>query len=493
MCVLLYLSSGKVACFVIDRESETMEERSSDWILFLGRFHPLVLHLPIGFLALAVVMECMARFRRFRHYQAPVGFILAVGAALALVTTLLGLMLAEGGGYDEELLSSHQWTGIAACVFSITAVALRRIKQERASLAWDKLYISSMIMMVITIGVAGHYGGSLTHGSDYLTRYMPASLRALAGLPEQRHYEKKVITNLDSAIVYADIIDPILYAYCTSCHNESKSKGDLMMHSPEALMKGGETGELFVAGDAASSLMMERILLPEDHDDHMPPKGKSQLSDEQVKLLAWWINEGAPFDKRISEVNVPAEVKSVLDELVQPDVSKSEIEILLTSKTTPVSEQTLAQFKVKGVRLEPLSDEIHWLQADVAPSVAADSLLHSFKPISKDLTWLSLAGTSTTDEGLSHIADFTYVTRLHLGNTSITHEGLKHLRSLSYLESLNLYGTEVSDEGLQQLSGLKNLRVLYLWQTRVSKEGVAALQKALPNLQVNVGDDVSSN
>lgn len=470
-----------------------MEERSSDWILFLGRFHPLVLHLPIGFLALAFIMECMSRFRRFHQYRAPVGFVLAVGAASALATTVLGLMLAEGGGYDEDVLSSHQWTGIGVCVFSIMALAFRRLSQKRTSLSADRLYIGTMTAMVITIAVAGHYGGSLTHGSDYLTRYMPDNLRALAGLPEQRHYEKKIITNLDSAVVYADIIDPILYAHCTSCHNESKSKGDLMMHSPEAMLKGGETGQLFIAGDADGSLMMERILLPEDHDDHMPPKGKSQLSDEQIRLLAWWINEGAPFDKRISQVNIPADVQSLLDELVEPGANKSEVEILLTSKASPVSEQTLTQFKMKGVRLEPLSDEIHWLQADVAPYVAADSLLHSFTSISKDLTWLSLAGTSTTDEGLSHLADFTFVTRLHLGNTSITDEGLKHLRSLTYLESLNLYGTNVSDEGLKQLSDLKNLRVLYLWQTRVTNEGVATLQKALPNLKINVGNDVSSN
>lgn len=470
-----------------------MEERSSEWILFVGRFHPLLLHLPIGVLALAFVMECMSRFRRFDQYQAPVGFILAVGAAFALVTTILGLMLAEGGGYDEDVLSSHQWTGIAVCVFSIITVVLWRIKEKRTSLALDKLYLATMTAMILTIAAAGHYGGSLTHGSDYLTRYMPESLRTLAGLPEQRHYEKKIITNLDSAVVYADIIDPILYAYCTSCHNESKNKGGLMMHSPEGMREGGKTGELFVVGDATSSLMIERILLPEDHDDHMPPKGKNQLSDEQIKLLAWWINEGAPFDKRVSQVNVPAEVKSLLDELVEPGANKSEVEMLLTSRTSPVSEQTLAQFKMKGLRLEPLSDEIHWLQADVAPFVAADSLLQSFKSISKDVTWLSLAGTSITDAGLSPIADFTYITRLHLGNTSITDDGLKHLRSLSFLESLNLYGTEVSDEGLQQLSGLKNLRILYLWQTHVTRQGVATLQKTLPNLEINVGNDVTSN
>lgn len=464
-----------------------MEESTPDWILFFGRFHPLILHIPIGFLVLSFIIEIISRFKRFGHYHAPVGFILALGVASALVASLLGLMLAQGGGYDEDILSFHQWTGIGVCVFSIAAVAIRQIRKRRPTVQMDRLYIGAMSAMVLTIAVAGHYGGSLTHGSDYLTRYMPEGLRMIAGLPEQRSYEKKIITNLDSAYVYADIIDPILYAHCTSCHNESKRKGDLMMHTPEAMLEGGETGQLFVPGVARNSLMIERILLPEDHDDHMPPKGKSQLSDDHVKLLTWWISEGAPFDKRVSQVNLPADVKPVLDELVAPGANKSEVEILLTSKANPVSDQALSQFQMKGVSIKPLSSEIHWLQADIAPFVAADSLLGSLKSVSEDVTWLSLSGTSTTDEGVSHIGKFKYLTRLHLGNTSITDNGLKHLNALSYLESLNLYGTRVSDEGIQQISGLKNLRTLYLWRTDVTPQGVARLQRALPNLEVNLG------
>lgn len=470
-----------------------MEENTPDWILFFGRFHPLILHLPIGFLLLAFVLEIISRLKRFADYQAPVGFILALGNAFAFVTTLLGLMLAQGGGYNEDILSLHQWMGIGVCLFSIGALALRRAKQRRLSPSVDKIYVGCLLGMVFTIAIAGHYGGALTHGSDYLTRYMPEELRMMAGLPEQRSYVKKIITNIDSAAVYADIIDPILHTHCTSCHNESKRKGDLMMHTVEALLEGGETGPLFVPGNAANSLMIERILLPEDHDDHMPPKGKSQLSDEQIKLLTWWISEGAPFQKSVSMMNVPADVKSVLNELVDGDAGKTAAELLLTSKANPISEQTLSPFRMKGVNVEPLSDEIHWLQADIAPTVSADSLLRSLKAISQDVMWLTLAGTSTSDEGLSYVSSFQYLTRLHLGNTSITDEGLKHLRTLSYLESLNLYGTRVSDRGLQQLSGLKNLRTLYLWQTDVTHKGVSSLQKTLPGLQVNLGNGVSSN
>ena len=469
-----------------------MEANTSDWVLFMGRFHPLILHVPIGFLTLAFILECLSRFRRFQHFAGPVEFTLVLGTATALIASILGLMLAQGGGYNDDLLVTHQWAGILVCVLGLSALALKRFSKKNVSVKIDRLYLIAMLSMMLTITVAGHYGGSLTHGSDYLTRYMPDGLRAITGISAEPSYEMKVITNLDSAVVYTDIIDPILHMHCTSCHNDDKRKGDLMMHTPDDLLKGGESGELFIPGDAARSLMIERILLPQDHEDHMPPQGKRELTDEQVALLKWWVDEGAPFDKRVSHVNVPGEVKAILTKLVEPGAGQSEVEKLLASKADPVNEQALLQFQTKGISIEPLSAEIHWLQADVAPFVAADSLLEMLTPLSAEITWLSLAATSTTDNGLANVANFRHLTRLHIGNTAITDGGMKHLQDLAYLESLNLYGTRISDKGLQYLSHLKNLRKLYVWKTNVTSEGVAALKKVLPQLEVNVGSEVGS-
>jgi hypothetical protein len=77
-------------------------------------------------------------------------------------------------------------------------------------------------------------------------------------------------------------------------------------------VKGGESGPLFVAGNAAESEMVKRLLLPEEHDDHMPPKGKSQLTKEQVELIRWWIDGGASFDKTVAQFQATPEVKVML-------------------------------------------------------------------------------------------------------------------------------------------------------------------------------------
>lgn len=470
-----------------------MEQETSDVVLFFGRFHPMILHLPIGFLYIAFALEVLSRFKKFRQYKPSVGFVLLLGAASAVVAAILGYMLAQGGGYNEDLLAVHQWSGIGVAVASIVAFVLHRQSQVHASVVLDKAYISVMSVMAISLMVAGHFGGSLTHGSDYLTQYMPNGLRTIAGLPPKEHKEMKKITNLNEAVVFTDIVYPIIDARCNSCHNESKSKGDLQMHTAEALIKGGESGPVLVAGNAQESEMLKRIHLPENHDDHMPPEGKTQLTEAQVQLLTWWIDEGAPFDKKVAEVKVNENVQAVLNTLIDPDANKGEVEKLLASKVTPANDQMLGQLQRAGVQIMPLAAEVHWLQASVPQNYSDDSLMNNLSNVSAQLTWLDLGGTSTTDKALSSISNFKNLTRLHLENTAVTDEGLQHLKDLSYLEYLNLYGTQVSDQGIQQLAGLKNLKKLYVWQTQVTKKGAARLQEALPGLEVNMGIEPEIN
>lgn len=464
-----------------------MEGDASEIVLFFGRFHPLVLHVPIGFLTLAFLLEICSRFRRFHHFRPAVGFVLFLGAASAVAAAVLGYMLAQSGGYDHNLLSIHQWSGIAVAVIALLCVALRLQLTRSFSVKLDKVYVVTMSLMIVTLATAGHFGGSLTHGADYLTRYMPDGLRKLAGLPAKERKEVKKITDLNEAVVYADIIHPILDTYCISCHNQSKRKGDLMMISPEDLMKGGEDGPILVPGNTATSHMMQRIQLPESDEDHMPPEGKRQLSDEQVKLLGWWIDQGASFDKKVAEVKVPDDVQSILNELVDPAANKSQAEMLLASEVEPANMQTLVHLRAKGIMVAPLSDSIHWLQANAEGRAAGDSVVASLSPVSSQLIWLNLGGTLTSDNGLASLAAFKYLTRLDLAKTHITDDGLKHLTGLSYLESLNLYGTQVSDDGIQQLASLRNLKRLYVWKSRVTAEGASALEKSVPGLKVITG------
>ena len=458
-----------------------------DIVLFFGRFHPIILHLPIGFLLLAFLLELLSRLERFRAYRPAVGLALFLGAASALVAAALGFMLAQGGGYGEDLLGLHQWLGIASVVLAFVAFFLYRQRDKQANPILDKAYVSTLSVMVLVLMGAGHYGGSLTHGSDYLTQYMPNPLRKLAGLPEKESKEIKLITNLDEAVLYTDIVHPILDSRCVSCHNPDKKKGELMMHTADALLAGGENGDIFEPGNPEESEMLIRVHLPEEDDDHMPPDGKSQLTDEQITLLTWWVAEGASFDKTVAEVMVDEETQLVLNTLLDPNANKTEVEILLASEVTPADEQLVNNIQQRGVMIMPLAEEVHWLQVNVPRSASADSLMSELGQAAEQITWLDLGNTATTDEALKALPQFTNLTRLHLENTQVTDAGLASIAELPYLEYLNLYGTQVSDAGIEKLSKLKNLRKLYLWQTQVTEKGVAQLMEANPELEVNLG------
>ena len=77
----------------------------------------------------------------------------------------------------------------------------------------------------------------------------------------------------EEATIYDKVIKPLFEARCVECHGPDKQKGKLRLDTPEHI-SGGSDGEAIVAGNAAESLVLERVLLPEDDDEAMPPKGE---------------------------------------------------------------------------------------------------------------------------------------------------------------------------------------------------------------------------
>ena len=109
----------------------------------------------------------------------------------------------------------------------------------------------------------------------------------------------------------------------------------------------------------------------------------------------------------------------------------------------------------------------------------------------KGVVTLNLRDTRISDAGLAHLKPLTDLRFLHLERTMIGDAGLAHLEPLKNLQYLNLYGTKITDQGLQHLAKHKTLRRLYVWNTKVTDQGVDKLQKALPQLKVIRGVDLT--
>lgn len=466
-------------------------ETTPDFVLFLGRFHPLVVHLPIGFLLLGFVMELVSRRPKYEALKGATSFVLLLSFAGAILAIVMGLMLSQSGGYDEDLLFWHKAQGIGMAVFTLLAWAVKtQPKVLRLPAVMQKAYMPLLVLAVLSLSVAGHNGGSLTHGEDYLFQYAPNGIRAIAGLPPKKE-KRGPITDINEALVFDDLIQPMLEQRCVSCHRAGKKKGELRMDTAEELLKGGEEGPVFVAGNAAESNMIIRVHLPEEDEEHMPPEGKRPLTEKQIQVIEWWIDGGAPMDKKVAEMEVSDEIRPLLAAFQEGGGGLDED--LMTPKgifaeqVAAADPGAIATLAGEGVLVMPISQETNFLRVTVNQDTTpfADTQMKLLLPLANQITWLDLRYATPKD--FSALARLTNLTELHLEHSPIQDADLQHLSGLTKLEYLNLYGTEISNEGLQHLHGLTELRALYLWQSKVDSTGVKELMTVLPETEINLG------
>ena len=460
--------------------------QASDWTYFIGRFHPVLVHLPIGFLLIAALLEIGKRIGKISVSDSSITFILFWSAVGATMACIAGYLLSLGGGYDEELLSNHQWQGIGVAVFAWIAWLFKSGKISIGS----AIYLPALGLSTLLTFTAGHDGGSLTHGDGYLTQYTPEPFRSMAGIPPrtEEKTEIKPITDINQAVVYKDIVQPILEMRCVQCHNANKQKGGLRMDNMAMLLKGGEDGPVFVSGKALESAMIKRCLLPETDDDHMPPKGKPQLSESQIALLSWWIEQGASADKKVSDLKISEQVKPALASLTSgsggENVKNVESPVLNLSVPVP-NEKAVEAIKKVGVLVMPISHDKNLLEVSAvnAPGFG-DGQINLLSPLSEQIIWLKLGGTKVTDASTKEIVKLKNLNKLHLEYTAVTDAGLTELKDLQYLEYINLVGTKVTDAGLKNLASSKSLKNIYIWKSAVTENGVAEVQKLHPDLHI---------
>lgn len=450
---------------------------------FLGRFHPLLVHLPIGILLLAVLFAWLGRWQRFQHLKAVVPFALLMGTLAAIFSCVTGYLLSLSGEYDLQALNQHRNLGIAVTVWGALLLLLQKsgVNQRFGFLL--------QIVLVTLVSVAGHLGGSLTHGSDYLTQALPEPYRAWLGLPPAVLAPAQ-IKNLPEANAYAAVVAPLLQEKCVSCHGSTKQKGKLRLDNPDFIQKGGKNGEIVMPGKVADSEMMRRLLLPKSDEKHMPPKEKNQLSEAEVKLLHWWIETGANFDKKVKELPQSEEVKPLLAALQKGGTgSAPEASIWPDVKVSAPSQQALQALKDAGAVVLPLGQNNNLLSVNfinVPDAKAKDLAL--LKPVAKQVVALRLSGVTVGDQDLNILAELPHLTKLFLDGTKVSDSGLAKLKSAKYLNYLNLINTKVSKAGLAHLKAVTSLREVYVYQTAIKgSTDWQVLKSLLPKVNIDTG------
>lgn len=433
----------------------------------LGRLHPLIVHLPIGFILLGLLLKWYDR-KRLEH-QKVIPLVFFWGGISAILACITGYLQYLGEGYAFETVKWHLWSGIATALFSFLIYA--KLKGNKAVDFLAKTPASVFpILFFILISFTGHQGGNITHGEDYLVEPLPNAIKSALGFET---FEEKEIAltdeNWEEAILYEDVIKPILNNKCVSCHNTKKKKGELLLHSEEGILKGGENGEVLLANNAKKSDLFARMILPIDDDDHMPPEGKTQPSKEEIKLVGVWIDAGHPFEGSIKEIGLE---KDLFRSFFPAKQDNDHPNITITA----ASQDSILAIEKTGVHIDRISKSSNFLSVSCINKPNFDDTdFETLLPIKTQIARLDLGNTRITDAIFKKLTQLPNLTILKLDNTSISGENIELLSSLVHLKTLNVTSTNFGESQLQKLADFKSLRKVYVFQTKLDASGPETL------------------
>lgn len=412
-------------------------------VMMLGRFHPVLLHLPIGALMITFYLDLMGRIRK-KYNKSSVTHGLGFSAFFAVIASILGYFLSLEGGYEGETLDRHLWLGISTTI--LTCFLFLLIKSDQK---WSRrIFFPVFLITLLTVTVTGHFGSMLTHGDEFLTEYMVPA-------PKQRTIEV-----VDSLRIYDDVIARIFDDKCLQCHNQTKKKNGLSMVSREMILKGGENGEVVFKNRADESPVYSNALLPLSDDAHMPPKGKKQLTKNELWLIKYWIDHDLDFEGSVSGLPENDSLRLLLK-----DYLVFEQKNIPMASASAIESARQSGFRVRSLVQGQAGLSLKYLNADFDRK-ALDALMD----LKQQIVELDLSNVDLKDEMTASFGKFVHLEKLRLDNTGITDQSLERLQNLSNLKVLNIHNTAVTDAGLENLLLTVVPERIYIWKTEINRD-----------------------
>jgi uncharacterized membrane protein len=146
----------------------------SDAVLFVGRFHPILLHLPVGALIILLILE-IASLRECieEQWSGATLFISLINAASSVVAVVAGLMLSREGfeGGDYKL---HTFFGViigfGAIIAAFCRLSAMTIGEGKGLLETNRFVL---LVTFVAMSVGAHFGANMVHTDKYLTQHAP--------------------------------------------------------------------------------------------------------------------------------------------------------------------------------------------------------------------------------------------------------------------------------------------------------------------------------
>ena len=447
-----------------------------DPISIIGRFHPVLVHLPIGIFVTVLLLSLFSMKEKYSFLKDSIRIILGSGLITAVLSIISGYVLSLEGANTEADVEIHQWTAIGMTMIYTAYFFFSPLLTQ-----YKYANIIALLVMLVSLVLTGHQGGSLTHGENFLwTKGNENEIKA----------NTPVITDIQKADVYRDIVGHTLQTKCVECHGANKQKGKLRLDDPTWIEKGGKNGAVLVKGDAENSELIKRLLLDDNDDHHMPPIEKEQLTTAEKSILSWWIRTGAQYTASVESLQ-PDEV--ILKELenFKRNLSKAEVKAIERLEVKPADASLIQSLKKIGWVISPIAiNDNHLRATGFNLTVNIDSALNLLGLVSEQLIELKLNKSGITDTTINRIEKFQSLEKLWLENNSITDLGINSISRLKNLQYLNLSNTLITTNGVKKLNDLVQLKSIYVSRTEINPEDAKQLMSVLKNVKIFTSDSL---
>ena len=433
---------------------------------YIGRFHAALVHIPIGIFLAVVVLEFLALKEKYKTLLPAVGILLRLGFVAACFAAGTGYLHKQAEDFDPVLVTTHLSFAITVIVVSLISIILY---DKRSSL--QRVYYSSLIGLTILVIAAGHTGANLTYGIDYL-------------FPSNLGKQEKPLANLSpDAHLYSDLIKPVLDKKCVGCHGPSRQKGKLRLDAPDFITKGGEDGAILNKDLPEESDFWNRLTLDLNHDDHMPPSEKPQLTKAELSLILYWLSRGTDFESTLGSLPNSDSIISRVADL------SGETEDAAERSVAMPDENLLSELRDGGVTVSFLSKDdgrvsLQFINADDSK---LPGLMDKLAGLKAQVTEIKLRGKKLSREGWKKLTALPELQKLSAEGSDFSDADVEGLASLSKLRYLNLVGTSVTAAGLLKIK-LAALKYLYLFKTGVSVSDQARLTQQFPSAEIVIGN-----
>ena len=445
---------------------------------FIGRFHPVFVHLPIGIFVIVVAMEFMGRTKRFSHLLFSINFMLLIGVITGVFSLVTGYLLSLNDSNESTAVSQHKWVAIFTVVMYLGYYFLRQFIIDKKG-----IQTTILILLLFMITITGHLGGTITHGEGYLT----------SGL--NKKVEKNIIPtaakleNIQDAKLYEDVVLHTMTQKCVQCHGADRQKGMLRLDGKEWILKGGKNGAVIDIKSPENSEILKRIQLAQNDEHHMPPKDKDQLSDEELVLLKWWLVGGAEFDKKVALIKKDSKIEAALKSFHQKIKSEATTEVVRET-VNAISSETKLKLEQAGWVLSPLSATENYVRVvGFNLQIPLNEALKELTQIKNQVAELKLSFKNISDTNIVVLKDFKNLEKLWLDHTLITDKSLPSINGFSKLTYLNLSNTAVTAKGLSLLNPNSMIEKIYVFNSGIQKNELTSISKTMTHTSIVTASD----